>query len=191
MTPVPHAHAPLPLPLPAVLSETELSNAFLGNLVEVCFATEDHQRTMEGLVRLGIGPFRVYTFDSGSTTGRTYRGDPEDWSLKGCFAVNNGLTYEIMQPLTGRTVLRDHLNRHGEGVHHLAFDCDGVPWNRRVETFAERGFPQTQTGRWQDQNAFSFFGTEDATTACFETYHFPEGFDWPEPDVWYPGPPPR
>ena len=45
-------------PLPEVLSETALSNAFLGRLVEVCFVTEDHQRTMEGLVRLLVHPFR-------------------------------------------------------------------------------------------------------------------------------------
>jgi hypothetical protein len=49
--------------LPTVLSEFALSNAFLGKILEVCIVTEDHRRTMAGLVRLGIGPFRVYTFD--------------------------------------------------------------------------------------------------------------------------------
>ena len=178
-------------PLPEVLSETALDNAFLGRLVEVCFVTEDHQRTMEGLVRLGIGPFRVYTFDATNTVDRTYHGEPEDFRLTVCFAENDGLTYEIMQPLAGRTVVRDHLDRHGEGVHHLAFDCGGAPWEQRVEMFTARGFPQTQSGRWLDQNSFSFFDTEAATTACFETYHFPDGFTWPEPERWYPGPPPR
>ena len=187
---MPKPTAGLP-PLPEVLSETALSNAFLGRLVEVCFVTEDHERTMEGLVRLGIGPFRVYTFDASNTVDRTYRGEPEDFRLTVCFADNAGLTYEIMQPLAGRTVVRDHLDRHGEGVHHLAFDCGGAPWEQRVEMFTARGFAQTQTGRWLDQNSFSFFDTEAATTACFETYHFPDGFIWPEPERWYPGPPPR
>ena len=41
---------------PEVLGESTMSNGFLGNLVEVCIATRDHRRTMEGLVRLGIGP---------------------------------------------------------------------------------------------------------------------------------------
>lgn len=178
-------------PLPEVLSEYKLSNSFLGRIVEVCLVTEDHQRTMEGLVRLGVGPFRVYTFDAGNTVDRTYAGQPEDFSVKVCFATNDGLTFEIMQPLSGRTVMRDFLDMHGEGVHHLAFDCNGAPWDQRLATFHDRGFPQTQSGRWQGQNSFSFFDTEAATTTCFETYHFPEDFRYPDPESWYPAAPPH
>jgi hypothetical protein len=41
-----------------------------------------------------------------------------------------------------------------------------------------------------DANAFAFFDTEKATGTVFETYSIPEGFVWPEPEEWYPGPPP-
>ena len=176
--------------LPSVLSELRLSNAFLGNIVEVCLVTEDHQRTMEGLVQLGIGPFRVYTFSPETVTGQTYRGEPSEFSLTVCFATNNGLTFEIMQPVSGHSVIRQHLDAHGEGIHHIAFDCHGAPWERRIAMFAERGFTTTQTGRWCDQNAFAFFDTEAATTTCFETYHFPPDFVYPEPDRWFPAAPP-
>lgn len=47
---------------PQVLSETRMANSFLGNLIEICIVTSDHRRAMEGLVRLGIGPWRVYIF---------------------------------------------------------------------------------------------------------------------------------
>ncbi len=67
---------------PTVLSATELSNSFLGGLLEICFVTADHQRTMEGLVRLGIGPWRVYTFDSLTVTERTYGGAGAEWAIK-------------------------------------------------------------------------------------------------------------
>lgn len=175
---------------PTVVSEFALSNSFLGNLVEVCIVTEDHQRTMAGLARLGIGPFRVYTFDDANLYAPTYRGEHSPFSLKVCFAVNNGLTWEIMQPLSGRTIMREFLDTHGEGIHHVAFDCDNAPWPQRLSDFAARGFATTQSGRWCDQNSFAFFDTEAATTTCFETYHFPEGFEFPEPEQWYPGPPP-
>ena len=184
------AAATLTGPLPTVLSEHALDNAFLGKLVEVCLVTEDHERTMAGLVRLGIGPFRVYTFDDTTMAAPTYHGEPSPFSLRVCFAVNEGLTWEIMQPLTGRTIMREFLDRHGEGIHHVAFDCDGMPWEQRIAEFTARGFPQTQSGRWQDSNAFSFFATEAATTTCFETYHFPDDFVFPEPDAWYPAAPP-
>lgn len=176
--------------LPEVLNEFALSNAFLGNIVEVCLATEDHQRTMQGLVRLGVGPFRVYTFTSESVAEQTYRGAASPFGLTVCFATNNGLTFEIMQPPSGQTAIRDFLDAHGEGVHHLAFDCNGAPWDQRLALFAERGFGPLQSGRWLDLNAFAFFDTEAATTTCFETYHFPDGFVYPVPERWYPGPPP-
>ena len=173
-----------------MVSEFQLSNAFLGRIVEVCIVTEDHQRTMAGLVRLGVGPFRVYTFDNETLAAPTYRTQHSPFSLKVCFAKNDGLTWEIMQPLAGRTIMREFLDTHGEGIHHVAFDCNGVPWDERVANFAARGFGVTQSGRWLDQNSFSFFDTEAATTTCFETYHFPDGFEFPKPDEWYPGPPP-
>ncbi len=145
--------------LPTVVSETAPSNAFLGNLVEVCIVTEDHRRTMAGLVRLGVGPFRVYTFDDANLADATYRSEPSPFSLKVCFATNRGLTWEIMQPLTGRTIMREFLDTHGEGIHHVAFDCDDAPSDQRVASFAARGFASTQSGRWVDQNSFSFFDT--------------------------------
>jgi hypothetical protein len=37
---------------------------------------------MEGLVRAGIGPWRVYTFDSNSVQELTYRGQPGNYSMK-------------------------------------------------------------------------------------------------------------
>lgn len=177
--------------VPDVLSEFALSNSFLGNIIEVCLVTEDAQRTMEGLVRLGVGPFRVYTFTPDSVTDQTYRGETSPFSLTVCFATNNDLTFEIMQPLSGRTIMREYLDAHGEGIHHLAFDCNGLPWEKRLKLFTDRGFARTQSGRWLDQNSFSFFGTEAATTTCLETYHFPDGFIYPEPEQWYPGPPPE
>lgn len=176
--------------LPSVLSESALSNAFLGHIVEVCLVTEDHSRTLAGLVRLGIGPFRVYTFDDRSLAAPTYRGQDSPFSVKVAFARNAGLSWEVMQPLAGPTIMREFLDAHGEGIHHLAFDCDGAPWDQRVANFTARGFPPTQSGRWLNQNVFTFFDTEAATTTCFETYHFPDDFVFPEPEEWYPGPPP-
>jgi methylmalonyl-CoA/ethylmalonyl-CoA epimerase len=175
---------------PEVLGEFALSNSFLGKILEVCIVTEDCHRTMAGLVRMGIGPFRVYTFDDTTVTLPTYRGRPASFSIRVCFATNNELTWEIMQPLSGPTIMREFLDRHGEGIHHLAFDCEGASWDKRIASFTERGFSPTQSGRWVDQNQFCFFDTEPATTTCFETYHFPDDFEYPEPEEWYPAAPP-
>ena len=179
-----------PDPWPAVVSATELSNSFLGGLLEICFVTADHQRTMEGLVRLGIGPWRIYTFDSTTVAEGTYRGDAAEFAIKVCFAAVGDLAVEVMQPLSGPSIFAEHLARQGEGIHHVAFDVRHRPWQERLAAFAKRGFAVSQSGRFNRHNAFAFFDTEEATGTTFETYDIPPGYVWPEPERWFPAPPP-
>jgi methylmalonyl-CoA/ethylmalonyl-CoA epimerase len=166
-----------------------LSNAFLGNLIEVCIVTADHRRVMEGLVRLGIGPWRVHTFDSSTVSERTYRGEAGEYVLKVCFADASNVVWEIMEPVEGPSILEEYLAEHGEGIHHVAFDCMGKPWAERLAAFASRGFGLTQSGTFAGGNSFAFFDTQSATGTTFETYLIPEDFAWPEPEEWFPGPP--
>jgi len=176
--------------LPDVISATRLSNSFLGNVIEVCFATEDCERTMAGMTRLGMGPWRVYTFDATTVEDRVLGGRPADWELRVAFADVGGTAMEIMQPLRGSSIIRQFLDAHGEGIHHIAFDCENLAWDERQREFADRGFPCSQAGRFASGNSFAFFDDETATTTTFETYRMPADFVWPPPDEWFPSPPP-
>lgn len=162
------------------------ADSFLGRMVEIAIVTGDHQRTMEGLTRLGIGPWRVYTFSPETVTEQTYMGVPSDFTLKVCFAQSGDMVWELMEPVAGDTIFADFLAAHGEGIHHVAYDCNDAPWDDRLAEFERRGFRIVQSGAWMGANRFAFFDTGDATTTCFETYAFPEGWDYPEPERWYP-----
>ncbi|MEM8806136.1 MAG: VOC family protein [Cyanobacteria bacterium P01_G01_bin.38] len=174
-----------------VINEATLSNQFLGDVIEICIVTRDYRRTMEGLVRLGIGPWRVYTFSPETVTEQTYLGEPAEFSIKVCFAQAKNVIWELMQPLSGPTIFQDFLDKHDEGIHHIAFDCGDKPWEERLQEFESRGFRLVQSGKWVDKNAFAFFATEDATTTIFETYFFPVDFEYPDPEEWFPAPPPK
>lgn len=89
--------------------------------------TGDHERTLKGLVRLGIGPFPVYTFDSGTLADQTYGGGNSLFSLKVCFATNLGLTFETMQPLSGR-ILRGSFDRQRRGCAPPCVGPRRGPW---------------------------------------------------------------
>nr|WP_294169623.1 VOC family protein [uncultured Sphingomonas sp.] len=159
---------------------------FLGKVVEIAIVTRDAQRTMEGLWLAGIGPWRVYTFTPENTTNQTYRGEPSPFTLRVCFAEVGDLVWELIQPIAGRTIFAEYLEAHGEGIHHVAFDCNGVPFADRISEFERRGFQLSQGGSWMGLNHFAFFETEAATTTCLETYEFPPDWSYPEPDAWYP-----
>ena len=165
-----------------MLQTPTLTDPFLGNAIEIAVVTPDHRRTMEILSCLGIGPWQVYTFSPENTTNQTYRGKPSPFSLKVCFAKMGSLVWEIIEPICGPTIFAEFLERHGEGIHHIAYDCNHIPMELRIKEFARRGFPLVQSGSWMGRNHFAFFETEDAATTCIETYVFPEDWEYPTPD---------
>jgi len=182
--------------LPSVVSDSELSNSFLSETIQVCVVSRDHKRTMARMVRLGIGPWRVYHYlDAPGIKQTEYRGEAEIFKMTLCLAWNGAMQWEIVEPLEGRTIYNDFLDQHGEGIHHVAFagrDDGGneMPYDDQIAEFAKRGFPVTQSGLLKDIARFHYFDTEDATTTTFEIYNL-KGRDLPEPDEWFPGPPPE
>ncbi|MEH6442725.1 MAG: VOC family protein [Oceanospirillaceae bacterium] len=175
--------------MPEVVSDEALSNTYLGNVVELAIITKDHRKTMQGMVKLGIGPWAVYEFTPANITDQTYQGEPAEFAIKVCFAKSGNMMWEIMEPLWGPTIFQDYLDKQGDGLQHIAYDCNNAPWDERVAELESRGFKCVQSGKWMGQNAFAFFDTIDATGTIFETYHFPQDWVYPEPDEWYPAPP--
>ncbi|MEZ5668836.1 MAG: VOC family protein [Alphaproteobacteria bacterium] len=176
--------------LPTVTSENTLSNSFLGSNMQICVVTRDFMRTMEGLVRTGIGPWRVYTFGPETMTEITYRGRPSRHAMKLGLAFSGSMMWEIVQPLAGPNIYEEFLDAHGEGIHHVAFDCNHIPWPEQLKAFADRGYTMIQSGLWQGKYPHAYFETEGDTTTTFEIFQVPADFVWPEPEQWYPGPPP-
>lgn len=158
---------------------------FLGKVIEIAIVTRDVARTMAGLSRTGIGPWQTYTFSPENTADQTYRGEASPFTMRVCFARLGDLVWELIEPISGRTIFADFLDRHGEGIHHVAFDCNGISFAERIAEFQRRGFQLSQSGSWMGQNHFAFFETTDATTTCIETYSFPDGWAYPEQDLSY------
>jgi len=100
---------------------------------------------------------------------------------------------EAREPVgTGRAELAmgpAQVGQVGE-VHHVAFGCNGMPWQQRLEAFETHGYRMIQSGMWEGKVPYAYFETEGDTTTTFEIFDIPADFVLPEPDEWYPGPPP-
>ncbi|MCJ1333090.1 hypothetical protein MMC10_009784 [Thelotrema lepadinum] len=165
----------------------------LGNLIEICFVTPDAKKTIDGLTVLGIGPFKMYTFNSATVIDFTYHGKPADeCGLTVAFAQHKGLTIEIMQPDSGLSLMADFLRENGgrEGIQHIAFDMGGkMSAEQRVEAMKQRGIEVAMSGRWKGKKGtcdFVFFDTLLSTGTVFETIEFSEDWEEPEDARWYP-----
>ena len=180
----------------------QLSKPFLGQPVEICIVTPTLQTTLSGLVRLGIGPFKIFHFSPSTVSEQTIRGQAAPFELQVAFAEQGKMIWEVMCPISGQTIMQEFLDRTGGvgGIHHVAFDCAdgdcasaGAPRNgevaraearRRRREVERRGFSLAQSGVWHGKQGtceFMFFDTEGAVNTCFESYVFSD--DWEEPDA--------
>lgn len=173
-----------------VTGEAQLDNSFVGNTMQVCVVSRDLRRTMEGMVRLGIGPWQVHTFSPDNVEDMTYRGEPAASTFRLALAFSGTMMWEIVEPVEGPTIYDEFLEQHGEGVHHVAVDCNGVEWDERLRLFEEHGYEMIQSGRFVGRLPYAYFATEGDVTTTIETFLIPDGMQLPEPDEWYPGPPP-
>ncbi|KAF7556048.1 hypothetical protein G7Z17_g1723 [Cylindrodendrum hubeiense] len=156
---------------------------FLGKIVEICIVSSDCRRTISELSKLGIGPFCIYEFNAATVSHRQYLGQDSQFELLVAFATQGDVVWEIMQPVAGPSIMRDFLDKRGEGIHHVAFDCNHVPPQQRREEFRRRGYDVVQSGIWHGKRGtceFMFFDTEGAIGTCFETYDFSD--DWEDPE---------
>ncbi len=58
--------------------------------------------------------------ETGIPFPKGFKGDPKA-SVKTALFPLNGVTVELVQPVGGSSPWRDHLDKHGEGMHHIAY----------------------------------------------------------------------
>ncbi|KAF2804273.1 uncharacterized protein BDZ99DRAFT_575507 [Mytilinidion resinicola] len=107
---------------------------------------------MAGLLALGTAPFRVSNSPPASVAHQTIHGFLARFALRVCFVTQGPLTWEIMEPVSGPTLMAEFVAARGEGVHHVAFDCAGMmAVEERVAEFEQRGCACVMSGDWKGE----------------------------------------
>jgi methylmalonyl-CoA/ethylmalonyl-CoA epimerase len=172
----------------AVAGPSSLSNSFLGDTLQVCVVTRDIRRTLEGFVKLGIGPWRVYTFGPETVKNQTYGGRAQAYSMRLALAHSGTMMWEVIQPLEGPSIYKDFLATHGEGVQHVGQACNGLSFDQQCARLEGLGRARVQSGEWNGVR-YAYYGTEDLIGTTVEIFDFPAGFEFPEPEEWIPARP--
>ena len=134
--------------------------------LHVGVVVRDLERTLNTLTNaFGIGPFKIMDFppkDEESEIEMVYYGKPADFSAKFCFADMGNIELEIIQPISGKSVWFDFLEKHGEGIHHIKFLVSDLQETKQY--LDEYNFELTQSGSAVGVNkgkTWAYFGTED------------------------------
>jgi hypothetical protein len=113
---------------------------------QVCTVVDDFEATIENLVEhLGIGPFRCWHFRAPVLYNTTFRGRPAVWTMKLGITWLDDLQWEVIQPMDGASLYREHLDARGRGVQHLIMDTGAASFESAVAELAARGHHFAQT----------------------------------------------
>lgn len=66
------------------------------------------------------------------------------------FNLPSGVQLELIEPNDAPSVWRDHLDRYGEGIHHIAFSVDNT--DETVEKCLKMGMTVEQEGNYGDNS---------------------------------------
>lgn len=75
---------------------------------------------------------------------------PEANSYLAFFDVGPGLQLELIQPNEASSTWRNYLNEHGEGIHHVAFNIQGMKMPEAVKRCEDFGMTLEQKGEYGD-----------------------------------------
>ena len=98
-----------------------------GPVIQLAWVTDDIAATERLLSeQFGVGAWtRIPDVRFGPDT-TTLRGQPVDAVLHVSLGYAGDLQLELLQPVSGPSIHREFLDRHGSGLHHLCFAVDDV-----------------------------------------------------------------
>lgn len=158
----------------------------ISKIDQVCVVVRDLRRAMDQYrSKLGLEPWRIYTFGAPRVKDMTYRGQPANFSMHVAFAQFGAVQFELIQPLTGPTIYHEFLERNGEGIHHFGVWVPNL--DRAIAEARAAGFEVIQSGRRygvRGDGGFAYLDTERALGAIYELIEVPA--ERYPPDEVYP-----
>lgn len=130
-------------------------------VVQVGLVVRDLERAMAAYSGIwGVGPWRVYAYGPGLLASQTFRGRPAEFSMALALAGSDP-QLELIQPLEGESVYTEWLERHGEGLHHVAVEVDSLEQTTREMEDAGYAMIQSGLGFGPDgDGGFAYYDTE-------------------------------
>lgn len=131
-----------------------------GDIIQLAHVVYNIDKTMKYYwENYGWGPWDVYVLASPLLRDSMFRGQSSDHTYLAAVTWRGNCQFELIQPVTGRSIYDEYLERKGEGLHHLKLyypDCQ-----KALKQFKEKGIEVIQSGKI-DKDEFYYLDTEDS-----------------------------
>ena len=140
---------------------------------QVGVVVRDIDRAAAFYERLGIGPF-VEGPSAHALERKIYDDDAPDARVKGRIAQMGTVEFELLQPVSGKSIQAEFLEKHGEGVIHLCARTDDL--DRDMAELTGLGLRVISSAILEDGGKFVYFDTREVGGLILEL--FQTGADW-------------
>jgi methylmalonyl-CoA/ethylmalonyl-CoA epimerase len=139
-------------------------------ITQVAVVVRDLRKTMETYHKLmGWGPWSVYEHKAPILHHTEVHGKSVSYSMMGAEVHCDPIDFEILQPLEGPSIYKEHLDRKGEGLHHVAVVAPSCNVNEALKGFKENGIDIIMSGRLGEEIRFYYLDTDPVLKMIVET----------------------
>jgi len=154
---------------PANEAEVSPAKIKVKAIYQISLSVKNLDETMENYWNIfGIGPWDVIECVPPALHDLTYYGKPAKHTHRDGLTMVGPVELELVQPISGDTVYRDHICKHGDGINHIAFKVDNVDEAKKI--FEEEGFPCVQSGKVSSDGAYAYFDTRGPLKVLWEAF---------------------
>lgn len=117
-------------------------------MTQVAIIVHDIEQTARHYCQIfGLSMPEIILTDPLDKTLTTFRGQPTAARAKLAFLNMESLTLELIEPDHEPSTWREFLDQKGEGVHHIAFEVDGM--QAVTSLLTNQGLPLIQAGEYE------------------------------------------
>ena len=154
----------------------------LGDVLQVGLVVRDLKKSMETYwTLLGIGPWKIYTYAPPMLREATLRGTRTEYSMRIACAQAGPTQLELIEPLNGPSIYKEHLAAKGEGLHHIQSRIESNIQDVLAD-LAARGIGVLMGGKF-GEGEFYYLDTEPKLGVIYEIF---QRKSRPVPEAAYP-----
>ena len=130
-------------------------------ITQIAVVVHDLRSTMETYHKnLGWGPWNVYVQEPPLLHDTVLHGQPTPYTFMHAETHVGPVDFEIIQPLEGPSIYKEWLEKHGEGVHHIACMKVGADAEALLKQFQDMGMQPSMEGSIGETIRFFYLDTE-------------------------------
>ncbi len=138
----------------------------VGEISQIGMVVKDLMKSLENYWKtLGMGPWRIYTFEPPAFTEPMIRGKLVPYSMRLAVTEIGQMQYELIEPLEGPSIYKEFLASKGEGLHHFQTRLEDV--TRELAEFKRLGIDVLMSGKFRG-GEFYYMDTEPILGTVYE-----------------------